>query len=517
MYESRLQHAMAGWLALVVLPILSACGSAPPEPAAVAPVVEAARALADDDWCAGHDLPESKCTKCNPELTEGFKAAGDWCAEHEFPESACPICNPQTPPGEAAATDWCVEHALPESTCTKCNPGLVEAYQAAGDWCAEHGYPESVCPTCSPVTPPPGVGSGAFAPGTVIRFRSAEIEQASGIAIEPVRSAQLQTDVECTARIVFDRNRLADIRASVPGVVREVRVDLGARVDEGDDLFVLESTEIGDLQGRLRAAREHVNVARANYDRQLALRESEIVSDRQVELARNEVETEEAELRAIEAGLRISGAVDSGLQGRFRERSPIAGTVIRRPATIGTFASNEVSLATIANTSIMWAWLEVREADAGVVRVGQSVEIRVDALPQREFSGTVTWLASEVDTKTRTVAARAEVINRENLLRAEQFARATIRVGPAGATLVVPREAIQRLGDDSVVFVRTGDETYEPRIVSLGRSDRERVEVQGDLRDGDAVVTAGAFLLKTELSRESIGAGCCEVVPQGGS
>jgi cobalt-zinc-cadmium efflux system membrane fusion protein len=448
-------------LALAALLILSACGTDPSAPAPVEPPSGTEQVVAAVDWCAGHGLPESKCTKCNPELTAGFQAAGDWCAEHGFPESACPLCNP--------------------------------------------------------VAPPPDEGAEAFAPGTRIRFRSPEIEQATGIEMEPARSARLETDVSCTARIVFDRNRLADVRASVPGVVREVKVDLGERVDEGAELFVLESAAIGDLQGRLRAAQEHVDVARANYQRQLRLSESEITSQRQVELAREELETEEAELRAIEAGLRITGAVDSGLQGRFRERSPIAGTVIRRPATIGTFATNETSLATIADTSRMWAWLEIREADAGFVRVGQPVKIVVDALPRHEFSGRVTWIASEVDANTRTVAARAEVANRDGLLRAEQFARATIRVAEAGNALVVPRDAVQRVGDESVVFVRTGDGLYEPRLVSLGRSDRERIEIRGRVRNGDAVVTAGAYLLKTELSRESIGAGCCEVVVQGGS
>jgi cobalt-zinc-cadmium efflux system membrane fusion protein len=155
--------------------------------------------------------------------------------------------------------------------------------------------------------------------------------------------------------------------------------------------------------------------------------------------------------------------------------------------------------------------------DLALFRLHHVRHVPLDALPQHEFSGSITWIASEVDAKTRTVAARAEVANRENLLRSEQFARATIRVAEGGDALVVPREAVQRLGDDWVVFVRTGDGLYEPRLVSLGRSDRERIEVSDGVRDGDAVVTEGAFLLKTELSRESIGAGCCEVLAKGGS
>ena len=82
--------------------------------------------------------------------------------------------------------------------------------------------------------------------------------------------------------------------------------------------------------------------------------------------------------------------------------------------------------------------------------------------------------------------------------------------------LVVPRRAVQRVDEQSVVFVRTGQGVYEPRIVSLGRSDPDVVEIHGAVRRGDRIVTDGAFLLKTELVPGSIGAGCCEVEAPGG-
>jgi cobalt-zinc-cadmium efflux system membrane fusion protein len=295
--------------------------------------------------------------------------------------------------------------------------------------------------------------------------------------------------------------------------VRRVEVDLGERVAKDAELFLLESAEVGELQGRLRAARERVEAATANLARQEELREPRIASARQVEQAREELEAAEAELRSIEVGLRIAGATGMDPEGSFRVRSPIAGVVVRRPATIGTFATGEISLATVADTSRMWALLEVREADAGALRLDQPVTVRVEGLTEHEFAGNITWIASEIDPRTRTVAARAEVDNPERLLRAEQFARATIRVGLAENALVVPRSAVQRLDGESVVFVRTGEGVYEPRVVSLGHAAEAVVEVTGAVRDGEAVVTEGAFLLKTELSRDSIGSGCCEVGP----
>jgi cobalt-zinc-cadmium efflux system membrane fusion protein len=326
----------------------------------------------------------------------------------------------------------------------------------------------------------------------------------------------LDIGVECTARLDFDRNAMADIRAPIPGVVKEVLVDLGEQVDAGAELFVLESHRVGDLQGQLRAARRRVEVARKNAARERRLHESQVSSARDVELANQELEEAQAELGSLESGLQIAGASASGHSGRYTLRAPKSGTVVRRPATVGTFASEDISLATVADTSTIWAFLEIRESDASSVQLGQHVTVEVDGLLGRIFSGEITWIAAEVDPRTRTVTARAEVPNPIGLLRAHQFARATIGVAAAENQVAVPREAIQRLGEQTVVFLRTGDGLYEPRQVEIGRTDGNLVQVIGSIRPGSSVVTGGAFLLKTELSKENIGAGCCEVEPPGG-
>ena len=190
----------------------SACKGTRTTPTMAPPPAESrSTAVAEPaDWCAGHAIPESMCTKCNPELIGAFKKAGDWCAEHGFPESACPQCNPMKPPASrsahegndhgaavspsaheghdhgtavspsahegndhgtavspsaheghdhgTAASDWCAAHGIPECMCTKCKPELIEAFRKVGDWCSEHGFPESACPKCNPMKPP-GRGS----------------------------------------------------------------------------------------------------------------------------------------------------------------------------------------------------------------------------------------------------------------------------------------------------------------------------------------------------------------------
>ena len=282
-----------------------------------------------------HGLPPALCTKCKPALAAVFQAKGDWCKKHGFPQSFCPVCKPKAAipevgPTPASEADWCVEHALPESKCSKCNPSLIKRFKEAGDWCERHGFPESVCPVCNPQRPPPGIEKAAIE-ARVLRFRSADIERSAGIRTTVARRAQASAAIECTTRIAFDSDRVADIRAIVPGIVRRIRAKLGARVKRGAPLFELESTRVGEIQGALQKAQGKIRTAQANLDRQRKLKASDISSARQVEVAERELATAQAEARAARATLRMAGAARSTPSGPLHALCPDSWA--RRPQT----------------------------------------------------------------------------------------------------------------------------------------------------------------------------------------
>lgn len=407
------------------------------------------------------------------------------------------------------------EHGLPHALCTQCNPALTAVFQANGDWCPEHGFPESICPICNPgaVIPETGETPGRVAEraieGRVVRFRDPAIEGAAGIETVRAESGEASASVECTARIEFDSDRVADIRAIVPGIVRRVRVSLGDDVERGAPLFELESTRVGEIQGALQAAQERVRAADADLARQRALRESDIASARQVEVAERELASAQSEARTAQATLRMAGASRSAPSGRYTLTAPLAGTVVRRSALVGLLATESESLATLADTSMMWALCDVPESEASRVALGQRVRVTVRGHAE-PIEGELTWIAAEVDRRTRTVTARAEIPNPEGRLRAHQFASASIQTGAPRRAVTVPRAAIQRVGEREVVFVRDGEGVYTPRVVERF-GDGERVQVEGRVHAGDQVVTTGAVLLRTEIMPGSIGAGCCEV------
>lgn len=414
----------------------------------------------------------------------------------------------------------CAEHGAVEALCTKCNPKLEPVFRAKGDWCNEHGFPESICPICNPrdagaSARGPSSGPANVAPGTVVRFKSAKLEGASGIVAVPAVRASFDSGVRAVARIEFDPDRVADVRAPVSGLVKQIHVELGSSVKKGAPLFSLSSIEVGQLQGKLRAARHRASTAKLDRERQVRLEQDGVGAKRSVEIAERDLAEAEAEIAALESSLAVSGASRAGGSGAMLLRSPIAGVVIERKGMLGTLATSETSLATVADPALVSAVLDVREDDASRVRTGQSVVVEVDGVRGKAFTGLVEWIAPTVDPRTRTVRVRASLANPEGLLRSNQFASALITVEPATAGVVVPRDSVQRHGDGSLVFVRTGPGVYEPRPVALGRAKDSLVAVSGDVKPGEQVVTTGAFLLKTELSKDGIGAGCCEVEEPG--
>ena len=421
-----------------------------------------------------------------------------------------PIVVASEPAAPAPTAGLCDEHGLVKDLCSKCNPSLEAVFRAAGDWCEDHGYPRSRCPQCDPESASERTVRELEA--KVVRFRNADLEHVAGIRAVAARRTSPETIVECSGRLAFDRDRVAEIRAAVPGVVRKVNVAVGAHVERGDVLFELNSTRVGEVQAEVRAATEAVTVAQGQLRRQTELERQQIASRRQVDVARQELAAAKARVDVAKATLNLAGAGQRRVSGRFGLPSPISGTVVDRPGIVGALATQDAALATVADTSVMWALCEVPEHQAARLAKGQSMRLSTGGSVAAGVTGTISWIDAQVDPRSRMVTVRAELPNPDGRLRAHQFVRGHITVAASDPVVTVPREAIQRVGDHDVVFVRTNNGVYETRRVQR-QGGGDPIAVAGNLREGDAVVTTGAVLLRTEIMPGSIGAGCCEVTP----
>lgn len=456
-----------------------------------------------------HGVPADQCTKCNPDLVAVFQDMGDWC-EHDLPKSHCRQCNPSLTFTAAAPKDWCKEHAVPESKCTKCNPALVATFIQAGDYCREHGYPESVCPYCHPeLVRAAGAEPPQFPPpGTVIRLAGAQALRGAGIQTVAAASRRVARTLEVVGRLDYDQNRLAQLSARGEALVVEVKVDVGDDVKKGQPLVVLTSAAVGGSQAQLVAAKARLDAARAALAREEKLAERGVSPRKDVEDARRELAAAQSDRDTATASLAASGAT-GGSGGRYVLAAPFAGTVVARDAVAGRSAAPGQVLVQVADLSTMWAHLDIPEAEATLVQPGQRATIELERGRGAKREGKIARVGASVDPASRTVRARVELPNEDRSLKAGLFLRASVEIAPDHDAVLVPRDALQRAEGRSLVFVRTAAGVFRPVVVEPGESAGPLVAVRG-IAAGAEVVTTGAFLLKTEILKDSIGAGCCE-------
>jgi membrane fusion protein, heavy metal efflux system len=422
-----------------------------------------------------------------------------------------------TPTAKSASVNagdgMCKEHGVLEAICTKCNPKLIPVFQAKGDWCEEHGFPESICPLCHPERggkPAADVAAdGAPADGTRIRFKNSGTAAVAGIETVTAEVRPNEAALTAPARIAYDATRLALVNARSPGVVRELKVDIGSKVKKGDALLTIDSAGVGADRARLSAAQARSRIAEENYERESQLEKEGISTRSSLLRAQQEVDSAKSEQAALAASLSVLGAGTQGVGG-YTLASPLTGTVTERQVNIGRFVGTEEVLLQVVDTSEVWAELDIAEPDLTSVQAGQAVTLKFEGLPDRELSGSITYVAPAIDPHTRSAKARVPLKNQDGTLRANLYGQARIAAGEARTGVSVPRAAVQRVKNVALVFVRLNDGEYETRRVQLGAASEASFEVVRGIKAGEKVVTTGSFLLMTETRKDSIGAGCCE-------
>ena len=156
-------------------------------------------------------------------------------------------------------------------------------------------------------------------------------------------------------------------------------------------------------------------------------------------------------------------------------------------------------MAQISGLATVWLTLSAPEAQAGLIRIGQSVSAQLPAFPGETFSGRVSAILPAAQADSRTLQVRVELANRGVRLRPGMFATASL-AGDAAPVLTVPSEAIIRTGRRDLVMLAQGGGRYQPAEVRVGRQAGDRTEILAGLSAGDQVVASGQFLLDSEAS-----------------
>lgn len=355
---------------------------------------------------------------------------------------------------------------------------------------------------------------------------------ANGIEIARVERQVLRPTLDVPARVIFDPDAVAHVGSPLSGRVIELKATVGETVSKGDVLAVIESPELGAIQGEYLEQRSAVEtsapiveLAKSTYERARRLSESEAVSRTEVEKREIEYKTAQADYRAalsataaLESKLRIFGfdrqTMDSLVESaeispHYPIRAPISGRVIEREVTLGELVKPEdESLFVLGDPGRPWVIADVPESRAAEVVAGAKARIAASLGERSDVEGSVAYVSPLVDSATRTVPVRIVPGRQQGKLRPGMFTRASVALRRGGGdptpTLAIPETAVQTIEGRPVVFVPVKGErnTFAKRNVTVGSPVGGMVPLFSGLREGDRVVISGSFILKADLGKE---------------
>lgn len=332
--------------------------------------------------------------------------------------------------------------------------------------------------------------------------------------VKPVREA-VRVPLALTGEVRFDDRRVAHLAPAAAGVVRRVAVTVGDRVRRGQVLVEIDSGEAAAAAAELREAQTLLALAEAQAERTQRLREQDIAAEKDFraatqarDAARIRLEAARAQAARLGAG---AGATADEAAGKVALRASVDGTVLFLHAVAGEPARPEDVMATVGDVASVWVWADLYERDLSrLAPAPLPATVRVRAWPEVDFAGTVDFISPSIDEASRTIKLRVSVPNPDHKLMTGMFAAVNVLLPGDAEALALPAAAVLEDEGRRFVFVLHHDDFYVRRPVTVGRAWGDRVEITGGLQGDETVVAEGAFLLKSDVLRSKMGAGCAD-------
>jgi cobalt-zinc-cadmium efflux system membrane fusion protein len=317
------------------------------------------------------------------------------------------------------------------------------------------------------------------------------------LAVEPVALTDIKRDLVLPAVVEADPGRTVNVLPPVGGRVVSVKVQLGERVADGQELLVLDSGDLALAFSDDDKARTEMTLTKQALDREMGLEKAGGGATKDREQAQSDYAQAQSEFERAETRLRSLGVVADQAQKtrQLTVKAPIAGSITDLQVAPGAFLNDTTAtIMTIANLQTVWVTASVPEADTALVSKGQAVDVGFTAYPGEVFKGDVLFVSDVVDPDTRRTKVRIAFANPDTRLRPGMFATVSF-YAPTQSAPVVPTSALLLKDDLNQVFVETAPWTFEARTVDIGFQQGDQVVLKAGVKAGDRVVVRGGVLL----------------------
>jgi cobalt-zinc-cadmium efflux system membrane fusion protein len=353
--------------------------------------------------------------------------------------------------------------------------------------------------------------SAAVAQPGGVRRVELSASQARAIEIAPIGEHLFSQRRTAVGSIAFNEDLAVQVFTPYPGKIIKAYAEVGQAVVKGQTLFTVESPDLVQAESTLIAAAGVYELTTAALARAQDLYANQGLTLKDLQQASSDQQTAEGALKAGRDALRVFGKSDADIDAIVTRRridatltvpSPITGRVTARQAQPGLFLQpgNGPAPYSVADLSTVWMVANVTESDVPALRVGQQVQVKVTALPERDFSARVSVIGATVDPATRTTQVRSELVAPDHALRPGMFATFVIDTGRPALSPAIPLEGVVREGDGTfTVWTTTDRRHFEPHTVRLGLQQDGLDQILEGVRSGELVVTRGAVLLSNLL------------------
>ena len=408
-----------------------------------------------------------------------------------------PLAPPSAPPAPRTSYLWLA------------GPGL--AALAGLLW---FGWFHDTAPSGAPDAAPTSTDTVTLSPSAARR---------SGIDVQAPQWIERVDRIEASGIVALNERRTARPGAIVDGIILDVNAQAGDRVASGAVLATIHSHVVHDAWAAYfkgvaerRRSENEVRYARAAEERAARLLADKALSPQEVDRARSDRISAEQGLTAARAEeMRASQELEHyGIVARetgnpeqediVPVRAPFAGALIERQVSPGSAVTPGTPLFVLSDLSLVWVTAEVDEAQVGRIAPALPVEVEVSAYPGDVFRGTLASVGDVVNPATRRVTIRCEVPNPDGRLKAQMFARVTLKASTPRRVLVIPARAIQTMEGQTIVFVRDSTGRFLRRPIVVGPTVSGLAEIVSGADEDDEIATAGAFLIKSELLQPQV-------------
>lgn len=346
---------------------------------------------------------------------------------------------------------------------------------------------------------------------TLIPMNDEQIKLAQ-ISLAVVEPATIIRRLLVPGTIVPHADRVAHVAVKLSGTVAQLRKNIGEDVSKDEVIAVLESREVADAKSDYLAARLTNDLQQDLSARDKTLWDSRVGIEQQFIRSRNasaqtgmRLNTARQKLLALGLGDKEIVTLPEAPEALLRRqdvRSPIAGRIVERKVELGMAVGRdnlETELFVVIDLSRVWVELSVASGDLPLVKEGLRVEI-VARVVAKTATGKIIFVSPLLDKETRTARVVAEIDNSDGSWRPGSFVTAAIALDERSVAIAAPASAIQNIGGEQAVFVRTSA-GFEKRVVVVGQKEDRLVEIVSGLAAGQTVASANTFSLKAELSK----------------